>query len=475
MTTLTSLPVELISHVCAYLHVDDVHSLSATSRHVHWALTMDLAKHKALQLQYSILDDNHSKPHTFQFWFNLLPNIMSGSPVASYIRHVRTGYLFECKRVLSPLEMSGGKLEEIDNGWGYNLNLPRLPAFPLSIGGLSGHKHAMNWSFHHAELQEDCLRFRAALEQRSLSKSTSAETPLNLHHFYERLRRGRQEMLFPLLLASLPNLTTLHYRYRMDRNHYLDQILRWTASKLSEGNTKNTAFRNLRIVHITTDIKYPKMLPLLAAFMGLPNITTLSASGVSQGGFERDAELSVSKADDLRLIDHNVSSQDLEKLLEGGKQLKSFRSITIESTQPQYARGIGKVLLANAQSSLEILELSKFTKTGGVTQWGPIQLQNFEKLRELTIEYTYLFRFTHGTLEMKLADLMPRSLEILTLKAKGYTGILYEDVLNMLHRKKLRIPLLAELHLHAKFGTNEYSSLISLCKQKEVRLSLYCR
>ena len=313
------------------------------------------------------------------------------------------------------------------------------------------------------------------LNKNSLFKPTRAETQLNLHHFYERLRKRHQEVLCPLLLASLPNLTTLHYRYCMDRNHYLDLILRWAASKLSKANTKNTAFRNLRIVHITTVTRCQHMLPLLATFMGLPNITTLSASGVSQGGFQRDSKLSVSKVNELTLIDHDLSSQNLEKLLEGGKQLKTFRSITIESTQPQYIKGIGKVLLVYAQSSLEKLELSKLTKTGRVRNWGPIQLQKFENLRELTIEYTYLSRFTHETLEMKLADVIPRSLEILTLKTEGCTEILYQDLLNMLQRKKLRVPLLAELHLHAKFGADECTtSLRSLCKQEEVRLSLYC-
>ena len=386
---------------------------------------------------------------------------------------MRTGYIEKPQTVYSPLALSDGKLEEVEDGWGYNIDMPRLPAVcPLYVGGLDDFVAASPSGDTLLGAFEDYWPFRESFGQISPDAPQTGAS-LNLHHLYERLRDKEQDMLRSLLLACLPNLNTLDYQPPWD-HWLLCQTVSWAATHYLEGNSKHTAFRNLRKVRITkiTD-REQNLLPIIAAFMGLPNITTVSASGVRRGYYERDSTVAISQVTDLKFIDHDVSCRDLEELLDGGKPLKTFRSITNDWV---YIHHIGKVLSNNARSSLEILELSKLIKNGTARKQGFIHLHKFARLREVTIEYSYLVRYTRDSRETKLADVLPHSLEALTLKTEGPTEVLFSDLVDLLHQKSRRVPMLRKLDVHAFFIAAEYKhmALRKACREGGVSLSLFC-
>ena len=181
MTTLTDLPNELISHICYYVHPDDIHSFSAVSRQIYLATSRNLVKHRALQLEFGVLDEIGRWPQIFQFWLNLLHNILLGSPIALYIRRVYTGRIERCQKGYNPLEMTDWEIKEINDGWGYDIDLPRLPVLcPLSVERLNEVVNRDTSDSGGAEIHEDSLRIRAALEQSPLFEP-QASTPLNIY------------------------------------------------------------------------------------------------------------------------------------------------------------------------------------------------------------------------------------------------------------------------------------------------------
>ena len=476
MTTLTSLPNELIFRICYNVHPDDIQSFSIVNRRVYLATTRNLGKHRALRQQYGVLNDQDSKPHTFQFMLNLFHNILSGSPVASYIRHVRCGDITD-EIEYNPLTISDWKLEVIDKGWGCDLGLPRLapicPLYAEEDDSITPRAEKNNGR----ALYEEYYNFWAALAPSSMPDPHFRCLP-SLHLFYECLGENYQDLLYALLLSCLPNLETLDYRSTWGQ-FYLDQMVLRAASHLSKKQSQHTAFRSLRSVHITQ-----QPLSLLAAFMGLPSITKVSGDEVTGYDFKRTREVSihqyasipvyslpVSRATELNLSNSDVTSRDIKKLLQGGKPLKTFRSFT-DGLDTNYINNIGWVLLANAQCSLEKLILYDTTQTHSPRNWGPVQLDKFEKLREVGIEFHYLARFTRDNKLLRMADFLPRSLEMLSLRTTGLTETLVLDLQDMLYRKKRRLPLLKKLHLCADFTASEEARLKEACSDKDVTLVL---
>ena len=288
------------------------------------------------------------------------------------------------------------------------------------------------------------------------------------------MRDCQQNPLRSLILACLPNLQTLDY-WSSPVDSYLFQTVCWAASNLSKENSKLTAFRNLRSVDLkTTPFRRREgarrnLLPLVAAFTRLPNIVDVSASGVSGGYPKRFHEMPASRVTNLTLFDYDISSRNLERLLEGGKPLKSFRSSTSDlSCCPSYADFIISVLWANARSSLVKLKLTYPRKSSCIEQ-ASIRLDGFEKLREIIIEHTFFARSTRPY----MADYLPRTLETLELTSEEPAKVLYRDMMNLLLRKKKRLPKLRNLSLQGDFKPDEYIYLYNASRKAGVNLGTW--
>ena len=364
----------------------------------------------------------------------------------------------------SPLTVNDGKLEQINNEWEYDLDIPRLSRpIPLSIVGSSG---SLKVSPH-----RDYYSFRAAIEQSFLVK-LQTEAPLNLQQLYECLQSGEPDILRSLLLICLPNLTTLEYSMYWD-NYYLEQTAVWAASTFLNGNYKHTAFRKLKSVHIKDLGSFRCFLSLVGAFMGLPNMKTVTVSRMNGSNYARIPQTTPSNATELTLIDHDISWDALDKLLTGGKPLKSFRSIVTES-HTQFNVSTICYIYWSSLKLLELFELTKQTDTGVSRKGRGARFEKFAKLRELIVDYTFLdiYDWKSPPEKSTMADLLPYSLETLTLKTRGPTEKLFIDVLDTLSWKSLRFPRLRDLHLHAQFPPDKQAALRSACRCEGVNLSL---
>ena len=475
--SLSVLSNELLYKICKFADCEDLKAFSATNRRLYSVAKPIVDKYRKLWAKLEHIGDG---PDTAPwFWSHVARGVLSGDPPGTaFIRHVVISHDNHMSSGGSPQWGTG-----LTEDWDFVTNSVKQ----IPVASLEGER-GLQRSSRSKPLPPPGLAAGTNDILMHAVESCHWLSETQRHDLRAGIREGDRDCILSLLLPQLPNLRTLRldasatYGIRTSYDllgvaaresaigHAMNVLScrpfgRLTCADFSEQPNPNYS----PTVAQTSLLIYT--LDYLAAFMGLPQMIKIAANSIKACAFTRAALLPPPKVTDITFLDSDIGPQAFENLIAGGAPLVALR-IHLQNTSQYFDDALfSKVLLENARNSLEILEIRRVSNWGLPSNTG-INLQEFCKLKDLTVFWESI----KGDLESQmppLADVLPFSLQNLTLCTLQHEPALVNHVLDLLAIKETTFPHLKELCLETWIGEQDKMLLIDACKTYGVVLKSY--
>jgi len=267
--------------------------------------------------------------------------------------------------------------------------------------------------------------------------------------FVTEIGRGNEDHLFALMLACLPNLERLTISTDSNKLEAVKEVARAIHATWST----RPSLPHVRSVHVserdgsrgTCDLE---LFPLLAAIPGVQHLHGANLVGMYRECYRDGWNTypgAASSLTHLSLETCGMSVEGLEILLASLKNLRSFKYIAHRAGWGLHALS---TILKPAHASLETLELS--TGSGHARYIG--SLRQFTALKKVNVDTDMLFK---NSRMQRAVDILPASIETLTIAGNNMTRRLEDEFLAELYRPSFYYPALRNIWAEDSWGRRD--------------------
>ena len=254
-----------------------------------------------------------------------------------------------------------------------------------------------------------------------------------------------EDYTFALLIAVLPNLARLDLHCDCNKLEQVKEMVR----RIKRQDFNQRALKSLRTIRVseqsTPDNCDLEIFPMFAAIPGITHVYGRNLVGMYRECY-RDGWMSYPGASStithITLETCGMSVEGLEVLMRSLKNLQSFRYIAHRAGWGLHAVAD---LFKEARSTLQTLEIS--TGSGKSRYVG--SLRQFVALKNLTLDTDMIMRM--GNM-VRAVDILPASIERITLCGNNLTGPQEERFLADLYRPAFTYPCLKNIGVEDSYG-----------------------
>lgn len=369
MAHFASLPNELVCEILKSVKPEDLENFAQASRNVFQLASPLLSEHRALIRTYHTFR-NATSPGAIA---GLLATVIGNPCIGNYVKRIELGPLVE-----SPVGVHQENVYPMD----------KLDLFTT------------------AALGSECL------------KRPSEEDVLDEREFWSHtIQDGNEDILLAILLPLLPNLTALSMEADSTRIKWYDSAVKQAAS------AKKPTLCKLTQIRLNPRREDGYHLDEIQKFCSLPSVRVVTAPRAF--GLDCLHKLSPdtsSSVTHLKLWESCTDAKPLHEFLRGFPKLQSF-TYSFDGNSREASHDsfmIRSSLLATCKSTLQSLTLlSPTTKPGYISSFMG-SLREFEALKEVYIEWSFLISVTQDRVGLHLNEILPASL--VWLKIHDGTG-----------------------------------------------------
>lgn len=333
---------------------------------------------------------------------------------------------------------------------------PWIALYPESVE-LRGHRSWRNFedprNRARAALVAEVISKRSLVDEadvRDFLRRTRLIPAQEVDGWLDKINKGDEDCLFALMLACLPNIQRLTVSLDHTKLEQVKEMIR-SIKRQPPVAFGDRALSKLKIVHVLekdtseNGVCDLEMFPLLASLPGIQSMHGRNLVGMYRDCY-RDGWLEYPGAsptiEHISLETCGMSVEGLEKLCNSIKALRSFKYIAHRA-----GWGLQRIsdLLRNARGTLEELVLSTGSGQGRFIG----TLREFTALKNVKVDTDMLF---HRGNMSRAVDILPASIEIVTIAGNNLTRPQEEQFLSDLFRPSFSYPKLRKIQVDDSWG-----------------------